>query len=153
MTGLWRARRDGVGCDCDISLFETAMSMIMYLSTWHLSRGFEPQRMPRLRAPVVVPFQNFPTADGWIVIACAKDKFFHALAEALGLSWMSGDERFATLAARLEHRDACLELVGERLLTGRPLTGSSGCSGRACPAAPSTTSPRRAPTRRRSRAS
>ena len=24
--GLWRARRDGVGCDCDVSLFETALA-------------------------------------------------------------------------------------------------------------------------------
>ena len=25
LAGLWRARRDGVGCDCDVSLFETAL--------------------------------------------------------------------------------------------------------------------------------
>ena len=29
--GLWRARRDGVGCDCDISLYETALHELMYL--------------------------------------------------------------------------------------------------------------------------
>jgi len=34
MSGLWGARRDGVGCDCDISLFETAMNLNMYVTTW-----------------------------------------------------------------------------------------------------------------------
>ena len=52
MCGLWGARRDGIGCDCDISLFETAMNLNMYVSTWHLSRGYEPRahaRTPRTR--------------------------------------------------------------------------------------------------------
>jgi crotonobetainyl-CoA:carnitine CoA-transferase CaiB-like acyl-CoA transferase len=108
MSGLWGARRDGVGCDCDISLFETAMNLNMYVTTWHLSRGWEPQRMADSAHPSIVPFQNFPTADGWIVIACAKDKFFDLLCRELGLSWMAGDPRFASMAARREHREACV---------------------------------------------
>ena len=62
MCGLWGARRDGVGCDCDISLFETAMNLNMYVSTWHLSRGCEPERIANSAHPSIVPFQNFPTA-------------------------------------------------------------------------------------------
>jgi crotonobetainyl-CoA:carnitine CoA-transferase CaiB-like acyl-CoA transferase len=108
MCGLWAARRDGVGCDCDISLFETAMNLNMYVSTWHLSRGWEPERTANSAHPSIVPFQNFPTGDGWIVIACAKDKFFDLLCGALGLGWMATDPRFATMAARLEHREACV---------------------------------------------
>ena len=44
MCALWRARRDGEGCDVDVSLFETAFNLDMYVSTWHLSRGWEPIR-------------------------------------------------------------------------------------------------------------
>jgi crotonobetainyl-CoA:carnitine CoA-transferase CaiB-like acyl-CoA transferase len=110
MCGLWGARRDGVGCDCDISLFETAMNLNMYVSTWHLSRGYEPQRIANSAHPSIVPFQNFATADGWIVVACAKDKFFDLLCGALGLAWMTADPRFSTMAARLANREAC---VGE----------------------------------------
>jgi crotonobetainyl-CoA:carnitine CoA-transferase CaiB-like acyl-CoA transferase len=108
MCGLWGARRDGVGCDCDISLFETAMNLNMYVSTWHLSRGWEPQRMASSAHPSIVPFQNFATADGWIVVACAKDKFFDLLCGALGLEWMPADPRFANMAARLAHREECV---------------------------------------------
>ena len=38
MAGLWRARREGVGCDCDISLFETALAELCYVGTWAASR-------------------------------------------------------------------------------------------------------------------
>ena len=108
MCALWRARRDGVGCDVDVSLFETALNLDMYVSTWHLSRGWEPIRTRNSSHPSIVPFGNFPTRDGWVVIACAKQKFFENLCGALGTEWMLEDERFATIAARLEHRDACV---------------------------------------------
>ena len=108
MCALWRARRDGVGCDVDVSLFETALNLDMYVSTWHLSRGWEPIRTRNSSHPSIVPFGNFPTRDGWVVIACAKQKFFENLCGALGTEWMLDDERFATIAARLEHRDACV---------------------------------------------
>jgi crotonobetainyl-CoA:carnitine CoA-transferase CaiB-like acyl-CoA transferase len=117
MSGLWGARRDGIGCDCDISLFETAMNLNMYVSTWHLSTGWEPTRTPDSSHPSIVPFQNFATADGWIVVACAKDKFFDLLCGALGLEWMAADRRFATMAARLEHREECVAELGAVLLT------------------------------------
>ena len=107
MCALWRARRDGEGCDVDVSLFETAFNLDMYVSTWHLSRGWEPIRTRNSSHPSIVPFGNFPTADGWVVIACAKQKFFENLARAIGVEWMLEDERYATMAARLENRDDC----------------------------------------------
>ena len=63
MCGLWGARRDGIGCDCDISLFETAMNLNMYVTTWHLSRGYGARAHARTRPiPSIVPFQNFADA-------------------------------------------------------------------------------------------
>ena len=38
----------------------------------------------RIRAPVDRPFQALRTADGWITVACAKEKFWERLCEALG---------------------------------------------------------------------
>jgi crotonobetainyl-CoA:carnitine CoA-transferase CaiB-like acyl-CoA transferase len=115
MCALWRARRDGEGCDVDVSLFETALNLDMYVTTWHLSRGWEPIRTRNSSHPSVVPFGNFPTADGWIVIACPKQKFFEALARAIGVEWMLEDERYATMAARLEHRDGCVAELEQAL--------------------------------------
>src|SRR5262245_1096666 len=84
LAGLWRARRDGVGCDCDISLFETALAELAYVGTWVASRDFSPVRQRNSAHLSIVPFQNFQTADGWIVVACPKEKFWRGLCEALG---------------------------------------------------------------------
>jgi crotonobetainyl-CoA:carnitine CoA-transferase CaiB-like acyl-CoA transferase len=110
MAGLWRARREGVGCDCDVSLFETALHELMYVGTWVASRGFRPQRISESAHPSMVPFQNFPTADGWIVVACPKQKFWERLCAAVGRPDLAADRRFADFAGRNDHRD---ELVSE----------------------------------------
>src|SRR4051812_35831133 len=111
VAGVWRARRDGRGCDCDISLFETALAELMYVGTWAATKGYEPPRRPNSAHPSIVPFQNFRTADGWIVIACAKQSLWVALCGALGRPELAGEERFADFAARDEHRDQLLEIL------------------------------------------
>jgi len=47
LAGLHAARRDGIGMDCDVSLYDTAISMLTYLATWHLTAGHEPARTRR----------------------------------------------------------------------------------------------------------
>jgi crotonobetainyl-CoA:carnitine CoA-transferase CaiB-like acyl-CoA transferase len=111
LSGLWRARRDGVGCDCDISLYETALHELVYVGTWAASGGYTPKRMPDSAHPSIVPFQAFQTADGWITIACAKQKFWERLCEALDRQDLVRDPRFADFAGRDAHRDELLPIL------------------------------------------
>jgi crotonobetainyl-CoA:carnitine CoA-transferase CaiB-like acyl-CoA transferase len=108
VAGVWRARRDGVGCDCDTSLFETALSLLTYVGTWAASRGYEPERRTESAHPSIVPFQAFETADGWITVACAKQKFWLALCSALELD---DDPRFVDFEGRSEYRDELLGIL------------------------------------------
>lgn len=117
LAGVVSARTTGVGLDCDVSLFDTAMGMLTYPATWHLNEGFTPTRMARSAHPSLVPFQNFPTADGWIVIACAKEKFWVRLVEAIGRPDLATDVRYATFAARGENRDELIAAIDEALAT------------------------------------
>jgi crotonobetainyl-CoA:carnitine CoA-transferase CaiB-like acyl-CoA transferase len=119
LAGLWRARREGVGCDCDVSLFETALSELMYIGTWTATAGFRPRRMPQSAHPSIVPFQNFRTADGWIVVACPKMKFWERLCEAIGHPELAGDPRFASFSLRDENRDVLLPVL-EDAFRSRP---------------------------------
>jgi crotonobetainyl-CoA:carnitine CoA-transferase CaiB-like acyl-CoA transferase len=119
LAGLWRARRDGVGCDCDISLFETALHELMYVGTWAASRGYVPQRRRNSAHPSIVPFQNFETADGWIVVACPKQKFWERLCGAIGQPELAGDERFADFAARDRNRDELTPIL-DSVFRSRP---------------------------------
>ncbi len=111
LAGLWRARRDGVGCDCDVSLFETALAELMYVGTWAATRGYSPPRRHNSAHPSIVPFQNFATADGWIVVACPKQKFWERLCEAIGRPELAADPRFADFAARDENRGELLAIL------------------------------------------
>ncbi len=111
LAGLWRARRDGVGCDCDVSLFETAIAELAYVGTWVASAGYRPQRMARSAHPSIVPFQNFETADGWVVVACAKQVFWLRLCQAIGQPELAADSRFADFGARNANRAELLSIL------------------------------------------
>jgi crotonobetainyl-CoA:carnitine CoA-transferase CaiB-like acyl-CoA transferase len=113
LAGVHAARRDGVGMDCDLSLFDTAVSLLTYLGTWHLTGGFVPRRMALSAHPSLVPFQNFRTADGWIVVGCAKEKFWRRLTEVIDRPTLADDPRFRDFAARRAHADALLEILGQ----------------------------------------
>jgi crotonobetainyl-CoA:carnitine CoA-transferase CaiB-like acyl-CoA transferase len=109
LSGLWRAQRTGRGCDCDISLFETGLALLNYVGTWTASRAeYEPARTRHSAHPSVVPFQVVPAADGWLVVACPKEKFWRALCVAIGRPELLDDPRFAGFAGRHEHREVLL---------------------------------------------
>ena len=113
LAGIHAARRDGVGCECDVSLFDTAVGLINYPATWNLTAGYVPTRTRHSAHPSLVPFQNFPTADGWIVVACPKEKFWQRLTDVLGRPELARDERFASFAARQRNATTLVEILDE----------------------------------------
>jgi crotonobetainyl-CoA:carnitine CoA-transferase CaiB-like acyl-CoA transferase len=100
LAAVHAARRDGMGMDCDLSLFDVAISLLTYVGTWQMNGGFEPVRTRHSAHPSLVPFQNFETADGWIVVGCAKEKFWKRLVEVVGMPELAEDARFSDFAAR-----------------------------------------------------
>ena len=116
LSGIWRARRDGVGCDCDVSLFETALHELMYIGPWAATHGYVPPRRRNSAHPSIVPFQNFATADGWIVVGGVKQDAWERLLDVIGRPELNEDERFATRAGRDAHRDELLPALDEAFL-------------------------------------
>lgn len=111
VAGVWRARRDGRGADIDLSLFETTLAQLTYLGTWVASRGYQPVRRSKSAHQSVVPFQNFETLNGWIVVACPKQSLWERLCQAIGHPELLTDERFGTFALRDRHRDELLSVL------------------------------------------
>ncbi len=114
MVGLYDAQRTGVGRDVDVSLLDTAVSMLSYFAIWALNRGWEPQRVADSGHQALVPAQNFPTRDGWIVIFCNKDKFWQSLAEKMGLPELLRDPRFASFPDRLANKPELVRILAAR---------------------------------------
>ncbi len=100
LAGVHAARRDGIGMDCDVSLFDTAISMLTYPAIWNLNGDFEPRRTHNSAHPSLVPFQAFQASDGWIVVACPKEKFWQRLAVVVGRPELGTNGKFATFAER-----------------------------------------------------
>jgi len=116
LLGIVDARRTGRGRDLDTSLFDTALAMLSYQATWWLSAGIETRRLPLSAHPSIVPFQFFATADGYIAVACAKEKFFQALVQVIGTPELAQDPRFSTFAARHQYRVDLIALLSQRFL-------------------------------------
>ena len=118
LAGVIDARRTGHGRDIDTSLFDTALAMLSYQATWGLSAGHIAERLPLSAHPTIVPFQFFATSDGYLAVACAKDKFFAALIERLDLQTLGEDPRFATFSQRHANREALLDILGQHFARG-----------------------------------
>lgn len=121
LAGLRAAERDGIGMDCDVSLFDTAISMLSYPGVWHLNAGYEPKRTRHSAHPSIVPFQAFQASDGWFVIGAAKDKFWGRVAAVLELPELATDPRFHTMASRQANTPELLSII-EPVFARQPVT-------------------------------
>ncbi len=131
VSGIHAARRDGQGMDCDLSLYDVGIGLLTYLATWHMTRGYMPERTRNSAHPSLVPFQNFETADGWIVIGCAKEKFWQRLTEVIEMPELASDSRFSDFAKRREHAAELLPIIESRIRERPsshwlPLLGAAG---------------------------
>ncbi|MCW2696547.1 MAG: L-carnitine dehydratase [Modestobacter sp.] len=120
LSGLHAARRDGIGGDCDVSLYDTAVSLLTYPATWHLNAGYEPVRTRNSAHPSLVPFQAFRASDGWFVVGCAKEKFWQRLVTVIGRPDLADDPRYATFADRGRHADPLLAEL-DAVFSARPV--------------------------------
>lgn len=117
LTGVLRARESGVGCDIDVSLLDTSLSMLNYLAAWSLNYQHRLERQPGGAHQTLVPSQTFPTKDGFLVIMCMKEKFWRRLAELIGQAHLLDDPRFQTFTDRLAHRTTLVALLSDVLHT------------------------------------
>lgn len=66
-----------------------------------------------------VPSQAFRTADSYILVDCPTPATWRALCETLGLAALADDPRYATNAARVEHREELITTLAKAFLRYR----------------------------------
>ena len=137
LAAVHAARRDGIGMDCDISLYDVAVSLLNYPATWHLTAGWEPSRTERSAHPSLVPFQLFRGGDDtWFVLGCAKEKFWRAVAGVIDRPDLAEDQRFADFEARSANGAEVIRILDKAFATEPTETWLARLRAAGVPAAP-----------------
>jgi crotonobetainyl-CoA:carnitine CoA-transferase CaiB-like acyl-CoA transferase len=113
MAGLRQRESTGRAVEVTTALFETALMWVSYHAMSYLGSGAVPQPQGSGTA-MIVPYQAFPTADGYAMIGAASDALFTRLAGALDAPELARDPRFADNPSRVGHRAEVVEAVAAR---------------------------------------
>ena len=76
----------------------------------YLVTGVAPQRLGNSH-PNIVPYQVFATSDGYIIVAVGNETQFARMCEVIRRPDLASDERFATNAARVNHRGEIVAIL------------------------------------------
>ena len=119
-TGVWAALgvlaalhecdRTGTGRTIDVSLYETALSLLSYQLVGYLGTGEIPGREGSAFAQIA-PYQVFTTRDGELMIVAGNDKLFRELCRVLGIDEITTDPRFVSNPDRVRHRAELIALL------------------------------------------
>lgn len=116
LAALVERGRSGQGQYVDVAMLDAQVNLAENAVVRYFATGEVPQPIGT-RHPLTAPFQAFPTADGWFVLAAVRDwAFFCALIERDDLV---ADERFLTGAARLQNHSQMEPILNE-VFSARP---------------------------------
>lgn len=103
----------GVGQRVDCALLDTQVSLLANQASNYMNGGMVPRRLGN-QHPNTVPYQDFPCADGDILVALGNDRQFKAFCSLIGRADLPADDRFDSNAGRSVNRG---ELVAEMAKT------------------------------------
>lgn len=104
LAALHHREKTGEGQFVSISMLDALSALITYPALYYSYAG-------EVAAPLgsghqsIVPFQAFKTKDYYIAIACANEKFWQLLCDALERPDLKEDPKYKTMGDRLKHRD------------------------------------------------
>ncbi|HRP74967.1 MAG TPA: CaiB/BaiF CoA-transferase family protein [Rhodocyclaceae bacterium] len=107
----WR-ERSGEGQYIDLALLDVQVACLANQAMNYLTSGRSPQRLGNAH-PNIVPYQDFPTDDGYMILTVGNDGQFARFCEIAGHPGLVADVRFATNKARVRHRDTLIPLLNK----------------------------------------
>ncbi len=143
MTGLYATiavqaalaerERSGRGQHIDLALLDVQIACLANQASNFLAGGVVPRRMGNAH-PNIVPYQDFQTADGYMILAVGNDAQFARFCDLAGHAEWARDERFTTNPQRVAHRGELIALIREATLkrTTREWVASLEAAGVPC---------------------
>lgn len=93
----------GQGQQIDIGMLDTHVAWLANQGMNYLATGENPPRLGN-QHPNIAPYQEFPTKDGYIILAVGNDPTFERFCKAFGQEALLADPRFATNPIRVQNR-------------------------------------------------
>ena len=100
----------GEGQYIDMSLLDTQIAVMANVSSAYLTSGNIPGRWGNA-SPIIVPYQTFPTSDGWMIVAAGNDSQYRHFVDAGGEEHLADNPLFKTNPLRVEHRKKLIPLL------------------------------------------
>ncbi|MBT6095706.1 MAG: CoA transferase [Rhodospirillaceae bacterium] len=117
-TALFQRTQSGQGTFIDVSMLETAMTLMSSAVTDYLATGNVPKQRGNAANSRSPAAGSFPTKDGLLSLGINEEHQFKALADVLGKAKWNDDPRYTDRAARMENADTLeaelLAVLGER---------------------------------------
>ncbi|MBC9175530.1 CaiB/BaiF CoA transferase family protein [Pseudoroseomonas ludipueritiae] len=110
LAALRHKQETGQGQQIDIGMLDTHVAWLANQGMNYLATGQNPPRLGN-QHPNIVPYQVFPTADGYMVLSIGNDPTFERFCKNFGLERLLADERYATNAARVQNRALVTETL------------------------------------------
>jgi crotonobetainyl-CoA:carnitine CoA-transferase CaiB-like acyl-CoA transferase len=109
LAALAQREKTGKGCYVDTALVDSTVGVLANQGLNYLVSNEIPKRIGNSH-PNIVPYQEFPVADGHIIIATGNDNQFVKLCQVLGAPELGHDPAYKDNIGRLTHRN---ELVAK----------------------------------------
>lgn len=110
---LMERMRSGLGQHIDMALFDVMTGTLANQAMNFLVSGTAPRRLGNAH-PNIAPYEAFPTADNWFILAVGNDQQFVRLCNVLEIDPPAD---YATNAQRLERRAALSAIIAEATRT------------------------------------
>ncbi len=120
LTGLYAAigvlaalnhrQLSGAGQHVDLALLDVQVACLANQAMNYLTTGVPPKRLGNAH-PNIVPYQDFPSADGDFILAVGNDSQFRKFCEVAGCAELADDPRFASNKARVANREVLVPLL------------------------------------------
>ena len=107
---LAHREQSGRGQHIDLALLDVQVACLANQAMNYLVSGKAPRRMGNGH-PNIVPYQDFPTADGDMILAIGNDGQFARFCDIAGHAAWAADPRFASNAARVSNRGELIPLL------------------------------------------
>ena len=110
LAALNQREQSNIGQHIDVALLDMQVACLANQAMNYLATGVSPRRLGNAH-PNIVPYQDFPSADGNFILAVGNDGQFRKFCEVAGLPALADDPRFSTNKARVAHRAELIPLL------------------------------------------